>query len=91
MRARTTRGWLEAALLLCVTACVIQPESHASTMRPRVAYAGLALVGAADDLPRLYPEAYSLQAELNAALFDRVKNLAPAHYDLVSTSFLRAD
>ena len=70
----------------CATAAPVDDVS-----RPRVAYAGFALVGAADDLRDLYPATYVLQESLNAALYERIRDVSPDHFDLVSSSILRAD
>ncbi|MEL7538022.1 MAG: hypothetical protein AAFM91_13305 [Pseudomonadota bacterium] len=85
-KARWTVLCVAGLLASCATTL-----SASDVSRPRVAYAGFALVGAADDLRDLYPAAYELQATLNAALYERVQDVRPEHYDLVTSSILQAD
>lgn len=77
---------LTLILVSCTTATIADDVS-----RPRVAYAGFALVGATADLPRLYPVTHSIQDKVNAALYERVRDVTPEHYDLVASSLLQSD
>lgn len=77
--------------LLLLSFAWAAPTPDADEYRPQVVYGGFAMVGPFDSLPRLYPMANGLQAELDAILYKRVQGLTPDHYDLLTTRLGDAD